>query len=224
MTNPFMGISMFDAGGNNMKKRWVYPHITIATGNKNKLKQFAELFAKHLGLEVKGLADYPDMPEIVEDCDTFEGNAIKKAETISRMLNIPVVSDDSGLVVPALGGEPGVYSARYSGPGATDEQNNLKLLGKIQAIPPERREGFYVCAMALAVPGEKTEVVRGECRGIITDQPRGEWGFGYDPLFYFPEKGKTMAELTNEEKFAFSHRARATEKLIALLKERYLFS
>jgi XTP/dITP diphosphohydrolase len=211
-------------GGNRVKKRWLYPDITIATGNKNKLKQFAELFAEHLQLNVKGLGDYPDLPEIVEDLDSFEGNAIKKAETISQVLNIPVVSDDSGLVVPALGGEPGVYSARYAGPGATDEQNNRKLLDKIQNIPSERRQGLYVCAMALAVPGEETVVVRGECEGIITDQPRGDLGFGYDPLFYLPEKGKTMAELTNEEKFKFSHRARATEKLIALLKERYLFS
>jgi XTP/dITP diphosphohydrolase len=206
-----------------MKKHWPFPFVIIATRNKNKLKQFADLFHKHLNLPVKGLEDFAELPEIIEDRETFEGNAAKKAETISQLLNAPVVSDDSGLVVPALGGEPGVYSARYAGPNATDEENNRKLLNRIESLPPQERQGYYVCAMSLAVPGEKTEVVRAECAGMIINQPRGNQGFGYDPLFYLPEKGKTMAELPDEEKYQISHRAKATEKLISLMKVLYVF-
>lgn len=205
-------------------KVWPFPYIIIATRNKNKLKQFADLFKRDLNLEVKGLNDFENLPEIVEDQETFEGNARKKAETISKALQAPVISDDSGLVVPALGGEPGVYSARYAGPEADDERNNQKLIAKIRSVPKEKREGIYVCAMALAIPGEETQVVRGECKGIVIEEPRGTEGFGYDPIFYLPAEQKTMAELPNERKYQISHRAEATEKLIALLKWKYLFT
>ncbi|MFC7440791.1 XTP/dITP diphosphatase [Laceyella putida] len=206
-----------------MKKDWPFPHIIIATKNKGKLKQFADLFQAHLQLGVKGLDEFPELPEIVEDQDTFEGNALKKAETIAEILQVPVISDDSGLVVPALHGAPGIYSARYAGEGATDDANNEKLLAKMREIPDEQRQCFYVCAMALAVPGEASQVVRGECHGRIIREPRGHEGFGYDPLFYVPEEGKTMAELSNERKYQISHRAEATRKLIQLLKEEYAF-
>ncbi|SFJ42974.1 XTP/dITP diphosphatase [Thermoflavimicrobium dichotomicum] len=203
-------------------KAWPFSYILIATRNKGKLKQFRDLFAE-LNLEVKGLDDFPGLPEVDEDQDSFEGNARKKAETISRVIGGPVISDDSGLVVPALNGEPGVYSARYAGPNATDEENNQKLIERIQSIPEEERQGFYVCAMALAIPGEETKIVRGECSGFIITEPRGTEGFGYDPVFYLPTEKKTMAELPSERKYQLSHRAKATEQLLTLLKKEYSF-
>lgn len=206
-----------------MKKEWPFPHVIIATRNRGKLKQFADLFQDHLHLGVKGLEAYADLPKIVEDQDTFEGNALKKAETIAQALQAPVISDDSGLVVPALDGAPGIYSARYAGEGATDAANNEKLLAEMQNIPDEQRQCSYVCAMALVIPGEGSRVVRGECHGKITRSPRGHEGFGYDPLFYVPEEGKTMAELSSERKYQISHRAKATRKLIQLLLEEYTF-
>ncbi len=205
-----------------MKTSWPFSHVIIATRNKGKIAQFRDLFAQELGLGVKSLHDYPDLPEVEEDRDTFEGNAVKKAETISRLLDMPVISDDSGLVVPALGGEPGVYSARYSGPNADDEQNNRKLAEKIREVPKTDRKGIYVCVMALAVPGRETRLVRGECEGIILDEPKGSGGFGYDPLFYVPSEGKTMAELSADRKYAISHRAKATRRLVAVLKEEFI--
>lgn len=207
-----------------MKRKWPFPYIIIATGNKNKLEQFRELFLKHLNLDVKGLKDFQDLPDIMEDQDTFEGNAIKKAETISQHLNAPVVSDDSGLVVPALNGKPGVYSARYAGEKATDEENNRKLMKEMESIPQEKRQAYYVCAMALAVPGEKAKIVQGKCHGEIIREPRGNQGFGYDPLFYVPSLQKTMAELGNQQKFAISHRGEATRLLIEEMKSLYHFS
>jgi XTP/dITP diphosphohydrolase len=219
----FFLIKIKKKGWRRVKKRWPFPYIIIATKNKGKLKQFADLFQDHLHLRVKGLDEFPQLPEIVEDRDTFEGNALKKAETIAAALQAPVISDDSGLVVPALHGAPGIYSARYAGEGATDEANNEKLLAEMSEVPDEQRQGKYVCAMALAVPGEESQVVRGECHGVITRQPRGQEGFGYDPLFYVPEEGKTMAELPKERKYRISHRAKATEKLIQLLKAQYDF-
>lgn len=204
-------------------KTWQYPYIVIATENSNKLKQFQELFSYELGLEVKGLKDFPNAPEIIEDQATFEGNAVKKAEIIANWLGQPVVSDDSGLVVPALGGEPGVYSARYAGEPKSDDRNNQKLISKIRELPESERAGFYVCVMALAVPEEESQVVRGECNGVIIDTPRGHLGFGYDPIFYLSNRKMTMAELPNEQKFEISHRAQATKQLIEVLKQTYIF-
>lgn len=207
-----------------MKKTWPFPYIIIATGNENKLKQFKDLFSQNLGLEVKGLKDFTDLPEIEEDQDTFEGNACKKAEVISKELQAPVISDDSGLVVPALNGEPGVYSARYAGAHATDEQNNLKLIENIKHLSESQRQGYYVCVMALAIPDEPTQWVRGECHGQVITEPKGTEGFGYDPIFYLPAEGKTMAQLPATRKYQISHRAEATKKLMSLLTDRYLFT
>lgn len=205
-------------------RAWSYPYLVIATANENKKKQFADLFQAELGIEVKGLNDFQDVPVIDEDQGTFEGNAIKKAEIIRDWLNMPVISDDSGLIVPSLGGKPGVYSARYAGKDATDQQNNEKLLQEICKVPKDRREAYYVCVMALAIPGEETRIVRGECHGVIHTTPRGTEGFGYDPLFYLPEYEKTMAELEKQIRYQISHRAKATKRMIELLKERFIFS
>lgn len=207
-----------------MKKVWQYPYVLIASSNQHKLKEFRELFQQELGVDVKGLDEFPDAPEIVEDQDTFEGNAAKKSETISKWLGQPVLSDDSGLVVPALEGAPGIYSARYAGVGSSDQQNYEKLLREMNTKPKSERSAYYVCVMALTVPDEDTQFVRGECTGVISHKPVGENGFGYDPVFYVPEQDKTMAQLTSDQKHAISHRAIATKKLIEQLKETYTFS
>lgn len=207
-----------------MKKAWQYPYVLIASSNENKLKEFRELFQQELGIDVKGLNEFSDAPEIIEDQDTFEGNAAKKSETISQWLGQPVLSDDSGLVVPALDGAPGIYSARYAGAGSSDKQNYEKLLQEMKRIPESERSAYYVCVMALSVPEEETQFVHGECHGVIAHAPVGTNGFGYDPIFYVPDHDKTMAQLTSDQKHAISHRAIATKKLIELLKETYSFS
>lgn len=204
-------------------KHWPFTYIMIATHNQNKLDQFRDLFGQHFSLTVKGLGSIPEIPEIIEDQDTFEGNAIKKAQTIAELIKGPVIADDSGIVVPALGGEPGVYSARYAGEHATDEQNNAKLIERIRTLPMAKREAKYVCVMALAIPGQKPKVVRGECTGHVIETPTGTGGFGYDPIFYLPAEKATMAELPTERKYQISHRGKATEALISLLKQEFQF-
>lgn len=176
-----------------------------------------------MGLPVVGLDRFSGVPEVVEDGDTFEENAVKKAETVSRVLNRPVVADDSGLVVPRLNGAPGVMSARYAGPGADDRANNEKLLAALEGATGEEREAAFVCVLALKIPGEEPRLVRGECRGRIAFAPKGDHGFGYDPLFFLPEYGKTMGEIPPELKNRISHRAKAFQRLLRLLRELFHF-
>ncbi len=205
-------------------KPWPFPYIVIATYNQNKWKQFQDLFGQEFAIEVKSLQDFPQqLPNIVEDQDTFEGNALKKAKTIAEAIQGPVIADDSGIVVPALGGAPGVYSARYAGEHATDEQNNHKLIEEIRSIPEQDRKAYYVCIMAFVVPPQTEMIVRGECHGVVIEEGRGTEGFGYDPIFYLPEEKATMAELPAERRYAISHRAKATKKLVQLLKSEYVF-
>ncbi|SFS98905.1 XTP/dITP diphosphohydrolase [Marininema halotolerans] len=201
----------------------MWNELVFATQNAHKVEELDAIFKESLGMRVIGLHNLPDIPEIIEDQDTFEGNAIKKAETIAGVLNRPVAADDSGLAVAALNGAPGVYSARYAGENATDRDNNHKLLEAVKSIAEEKRQCAFVCALALAVPGEPTQTVRGEVSGRITLNPRGEHGFGYDPLVYLPEQDRTVAQLLPEEKNQISHRAVAAKKLIPLLKKAYLF-
>jgi XTP/dITP diphosphohydrolase len=204
------------------KQQWPFNAIVIATGNKHKQAQFVDLFAP-LGLTVKGLNDFSDVPDIEEDQPTFEGNAAKKAEMISQWLGGPVIADDSGLVVPALDGLPGVYSARYAGLPSNDAANNEKLLRELSRVGRKEPKAHYVCVMAIAIPEQPTQLFRGECHGNVIATPRGDGGFGYDPLFYLPEEGKTMAELSNERKYTISHRAVATEQLLHWMQEHYRF-
>jgi XTP/dITP diphosphohydrolase len=204
------------------RQLWPFSTIIIATANKNKQNQFVDLFSP-LGLEVKGLNDLQNVPEIIEDQPTFEGNAAKKAEIIAGWLGGPVISDDSGIVVPDLGGEPGVYSARYAGEHATDEANNEKLLQSIANAGLHEPSAHYVCVMAVALPNRTTQLFRGECYGKVIADPKGENGFGYDPIFYLPQEQMTMAELPSERKYTISHRAIATAKLLKWLKETYSF-
>jgi XTP/dITP diphosphohydrolase len=196
------------------------PKIIVATKNKGKVKEFARHFGK-LGIEVSSLLEYPEVPDIVEDGKTFEQNAEIKARAIASRFSLPVLADDSGLCVDALAGTPGVYSARYAGEGATDADNNHKLLKELQADrtdSPYLSKARFVCSLVLFEPDTgKTLKAEGEVEGLILRKPQGEGGFGYDSLFYLPQFGKTMAELTVEEKNEISHRGQALGKLISFL-------
>lgn len=186
--------------------------ILIATNNAGKAKEFEALFAKK-GFKVKTLRDFPEIPEVEETGVTFEENARLKAETIARRLNMLVLADDSGLKVDALDGAPGVFSARYAGEFKSDAANNAKLMHELTGVSKEERTAQFHCILALALPGKDSLVVEGEVEGIILTIPKGDNGFGYDPLFFVESKGKTMAELTQEDKNTLSHRAVALEKL-----------
>lgn len=185
--------------------------IIIATKNRGKVADFETLF-NPLGYEVKTLLDVAPTMDIEETGTTFEENAILKAETLAEKLQQIVIADDSGLEVDALGGAPGVYSARYAG-DHNDEANIVKVLSKLNAVPQPERTARFVCVIAVAVPNEATTTVRGTCEGEITMEKVGDNGFGYDPIFYVPHLQRTMAQLTAEEKAAISHRGNAIRKL-----------
>ncbi len=190
--------------------------LVIASRNSGKLKEFRDLLAG-LPLEVKSLADYPEIGEIEETGCSFAENACIKAETTTRLTGEISLADDSGLEVDALGGRPGVWSARFAGPGAGDKENNQKLLFELDGLPKAKRTARFRACIAVAVPGKPTELAEGTCEGLITTEPRGKGGFGYDPLFLVPELQKTFAELTSAEKNSISHRARAMEQARKIL-------
>jgi XTP/dITP diphosphohydrolase len=192
--------------------------VVIATRNPGKLREI-EAILSPLHLNLLSLRDFPDLPEVEEDGATFAENAGKKARAIARLTGRPSIADDSGLAVDALGGQPGVLSARYAGGNATDRERYQKLLDEMTEIPEGKRQATFVCTLAVAFPKGKMQIVEGECRGWITLAPRGKHGFGYDPIFFVPEFGKTMAELEPEVKNRISHRARALEKLKLILPE-----
>jgi len=190
--------------------------ILIATSNPGKLRDFAGA-ASSYGIEVVPVPRFSSLPSAVEDGSTFEANARKKAEHYSRYIPGEIVlADDSGLEVDALGGDPGVHSARYAADdprkaesNTDDEANNARLIRELKSVPPDQRTGRFVCVIAAARDGETLAVFRGTAEGIILDRPRGSNGFGYDPLFYFPQIRKTFAELSAEQKAQFSHRGAA---------------
>jgi XTP/dITP diphosphohydrolase len=196
--------------------------ILFATGNGHKLGEVAAVFSPS-GIAVEGLGSFAgEIAEPVEDGRTFIANAILKARYYAAKTGRVALADDSGLVVDALGGAPGVVSARYSGVtgprSVVDPANNARLLRELEAVPDEARTARFVCVMALC-DGERTLAVsRGEVEGLILRGPRGVNGFGYDPLFYFPERGRTTAELEADEKNAISHRGWATRAMIQLVR------
>lgn len=191
--------------------------LLVATQNRKKLGEIEDIL-RDLRLAVSSLAEYPDAPEIVEDGSTFRENAAKKAVTIARFTGKLTMGEDSGLCVDALGGKPGVYSARFAGKEKDDERNNRKLLRLLASRKnPKERKAHYTCAVALADASGLIGVVEGRCSGSIGFQPRGDTGFGYDPLFVIPRYRKTFAELGPGIKHAMSHRFRALKKARTLL-------
>ena len=200
------------------KDQSLQPEVVIATRNQGKLREIEVILAP-LGLKMLSLKDFPELPEIVEDGLTFAENAKKKAREVARKTGRLTIADDSGLAVDALQGRPGVFSSRYAGEKATDQQRYQKLLAEMAGIPEAQRGAAFICSVAVASPGGRIKIVQGECRGRIAFAPRGSHGFGYDPIFYLPEFGKTMAELPPEIKNRISHRARALEKLKEVLPE-----
>ncbi len=185
--------------------------LIVATANRKKLEEIEEIL-KEFGLKITSLADYPDHPRIIENGNTFKENAVKKAVTIARFTGELTMGEDSGLCVKALGGVPGVRSARFSGRDKNDEKNNLKLLKELEGLPLSGRSAYYACAVALADKDGLVKVVEGRCSGRIAFAPKGNFGFGYDPLFLVPEYNKTFAQLGPRIKHRMSHRFRALTK------------
>lgn len=190
--------------------------LLIATTNPGKLREYAAIFSG-LPLELRLLADLGITDDVEETGTTFAANATLKARYYAARSGLLTLADDSGLEVAALGGEPGVYSARYAGPGASDADRNALLLKKLEGVPFESRLARFVCVIALALPDGPLELVEGVLPGVIEFEPRGQNGFGYDPLFYLVGEHKTLAELPSERKNQISHRARAATAARAVL-------
>ena len=184
--------------------------LVLATRNKGKIQEFKELLSG-FDMNMKSLEDFGPIPPVKEDGQTFEDNAYIKAHFTARVLGVPALADDSGLVVEALNGAPGVYSARYAGDDATDKDNNLKLLEEMKG--KTNRRAFFESAIIIAVPRGPALTYIGKCEGEITLESKGENGFGYDPLFYYPALSKTFAQMTGEEKNRVSHRGKAMSEL-----------
>ncbi|MBU8849365.1 MAG: XTP/dITP diphosphatase [Desulfobacterales bacterium] len=184
--------------------------IVLATRNKGKTREIMELL-KDFPIEIKNLDDFGPIPEVIEDGETFDDNAYKKASFTAKILGYPAMADDSGICVKALDGAPGVYSARYAGDNATDADNVKKMLEDLKG--KENRDAAFKCVISIAVPMGAALTYEGECKGVITEEPFGDNGFGYDPLFFYPEFNKTFAQLTIEEKGKVSHRGKALKEI-----------
>ncbi|MBI1953938.1 MAG: RdgB/HAM1 family non-canonical purine NTP pyrophosphatase [Candidatus Omnitrophica bacterium] len=191
--------------------------LLLATRNTRKAQELKRLLTGS-GLSLFTLADFPDIPAVAEDHATFRSNAVKKALETSRFTILPVLADDSGLEVKALDGTPGVRSARFAGPSASDLANNRKLLSALAKVPGSRRQARFVCFLALAIGGRLVEVFQGVCEGAIALKPAGRTGFGYDPLFVPRGRRKTMAQLGSRFKDRLSHRAKALAQFQRWLK------
>ena len=189
--------------------------VLLATRNPGKVRELQALLGA-LGIRVESLDEHPEVGELREDGDTFEANAVQKAEAASAASGLPCVADDSGLEVDALDGRPGVFSARYA---ESVKARNARLLGELEGVPPERRTARFRCVMAYVEAGKPPVVVDGACEGRIAFEPRGGGGFGYDPVFLLDD-GRTMAMLSPAEKNEISHRGRAARKLAAALRDR----
>ena len=190
--------------------------LVVATRNAGKLKEIRRLLESH-GVSVLGLEGFPGAPDVVEDGRTFAENAIKKAEAVAQFTGLACLADDSGLVVDALQGRPGVHSARFSGDDADDRSNNRKLLDEMAAVPASRRQASFRCLMALCLPTQLPRLFEGRVNGQILEREQGEGGFGYDPLFWLPEHNCTMAELPLDIKNEISHRGQALRQLVDFL-------
>lgn len=192
--------------------------LILASTNVHKIREFRSMLKGQKQFDVLSLRDFPTYHPLEETGTTFEENAIQKAEHAAQILGQWVIADDSGLVVPALGGAPGVFSARYAGPDATDTENRQKLLYEMRHLPEPDRQGYFECCLALASPEGLRKTVKGICEGNITLKERGGKGFGYDPVFVKHEYGKTFAELEEDIKNRISHRRKALDKLLLSLE------
>lgn len=197
--------------------------LLIATKNSAKLREFQQLF-QELPLALTSLAEEKLNIEVAETGNSLEENARIKAIAYAGETHMVTLAEDSGLEVAVLGGEPGVFSARYAGEGASDRERIALLLSRLEGIPWEKRSACFKCVIAIALPGDiaqgnEVRLFHGECPGIITFSPRGESGFGYDPIFFLPQLEKTMAELSSDDKNQISHRGQAARQAIAFLKQ-----
>jgi len=195
--------------------------ILLATTNKGKVIELVKML-DYEGVRVLSLSDFPEFPEIDENGSDFSENALIKARAAFEYTGLITLADDSGLEVDALNGAPGIFSARYAGEPKDDERNILKLLADLNDIPPEGRTARFCCCLAIVAPGGKESMFEGTVEGMIIQSKKGSGGFGYDPIFYLPEYEKTMAELTIEEKNTISHRARAYQKAVSILRKMLL--
>lgn len=184
--------------------------IVLATRNKGKTREIRELL-KGYPIDIKNLDDFGPIPEVIEDGETFDDNAYKKASFTAKILGYPAMADDSGLCVEALDGAPGVYSARYAGENATDADNVKKMLEELK--DKDNRKASFKCVISIAIPTGPALTYEGECQGVITKEAVGDNGFGYDPLFFYPELNKTFAQLTIQEKGQVSHRGKALKEI-----------
>ena len=191
------------------------PTLILATRNQGKRREIQDMLSSDI--QVLSLDAFPNAPEVIEDGDTFEANAIKKAREIAKYTGLPALADDSGLVVDALNGAPGIYSARYAGENATDEANNDKLIKNLRDIPESQRTAHFCCAMALATTDGRVQTAEAIWEGRILTTPRGANGFGYDPLFYVPSQNATSAELSSDEKNRLSHRGQALRAILPFI-------
>jgi XTP/dITP diphosphohydrolase len=190
--------------------------LVLATRNRHKVEELVALLGD-LGITILTLDEFPDAPDVVEDGDTCEANAVKKARVIAEFTGLPAVADDTGLEVDALGGRPGVYAARYAGEDATYEDNCRKLLRELTGVPRDRRTARFLTVAAIALPSDGIRVAQGTLDGVIAEEASGTLGFGYDPVFLVPELGKTLAQLSADQKNTISHRAKAFAKAREIL-------
>jgi XTP/dITP diphosphohydrolase len=194
----------------------VIRELVLATRNRHKAQELASLLSD-LGISIRTLDAFPQVPDVIEDGKTCEANAIKKARAVSRATGLLAVADDTGLEVDALGGQPGVYAARYAGEHVTYEDNWRKLLRELSSVPHDRRTARFITVAAIVSPSGEVQVAEGQLQGVITEEPAGAQGFGYDPVFFVPELGKTLAELSPDEKNRISHRAKAFAQVREIL-------
>jgi len=192
--------------------------LVLATRNRNKVIELVALLGD-LGIKIRTLDEFPDAPEVVEDGDSCEANAVKKARAIAEYTGLPAVADDTGLEVDALGGRPGVYAARYAGEDATYEDNCRKLLRELTGVPRAQRTARFLTVAVIALPSNGIRVAQGTLEGVISEEASGTLGFGYDPVFLIPELGKTLAQLSVEQKNTISHRAKAFTRATDLLRK-----
>lgn len=192
--------------------------VVLATRNVGKIREFQKRFSE-IGWEAVSISEIANIPEPEETGQTFEENALQKARYYAKAVNLPVLSDDSGIIADILGDEPGIYSARYAGTHGDDKANNRKLVEALRPYRGEERRGYYVCVIAVVWSDGRELTAEGRCNGIIRDFYKGTGGFGYDPLFYLPELGKTMAEISMEEKNRISHRGKAIDAILEKIKK-----